>query len=204
MCIRDSSYITSLSAKSCEEYIINFAGCKCFGNTNDKKLYGTTSFNVTCQGIEMILSVYPMDNDSRLALMIREDPMIAFYSTKINDYLNHENEFIVLKDKCPFGSIETQIKNGLKLHLNKSSKIVSKIIEIAKYFEGKDHILTNLNVSQICLDAQKNPIIFDIRGAKRIKGLQRIDSDFQYLPPEYFQSYTVSYTHLTLPTISSV
>ena len=175
---------------TCEEYIELFDGCTCDSSTADPLLYGPKSFLVNCGSVKSVLSVNPIDRSSIIQVLEIDDEMANFYKYKIIRHLTKDNEFMTIKEQCPFGSIQTQTENGL-FKYNKAviGQILYKILFIARHYYDKNYILTNLNPGQICLDRQNNPKIFDIRFLKRKEEMQVVNSYYQYLPPEYFQAY---------------
>ena len=187
------SYIisfTSANPDQCGDYIKSFDGCFCESETDEKLLYGEKSFFVKCDGQDKVLSVNSMDSSSVYELLKIDDQNLPVYMTEIRDHITLNNEFYEIKSRCPFGSIEAQMNRGeLRLSLNEIGHIISKVVDMAKYFYNEERILTNLNPGQLCLDSENNPRIFDVRRAKLLNEKQPIDSYFQYLPPEYFQSY---------------
>jgi hypothetical protein len=188
------SILTSLTNQTfttCEEYVTFFDDCECESGTSDKLLYGSKSFYVKCGGLSSVISVNPIDKSSMAQLLDVNDKDSNIFKYRINRHLTKDNEFITLKERCPYGSIKNQFENQ-KFRPNKETigNIMYKVIFIAKHYLEKQFVLTNINPGQICLDWQGNPKIFDIRNIKTLNGnAEIVNSSYQYLPPEFFQSF---------------
>ena len=176
--------------QTCQDYINFFEGCKCDLTAIDTELYGSKSFNVTCGGLKDVLTINKIDHDSEQELYLNDDKKLKNFIQEAKNHLHKDNEFIQIKARCPFGSIQTQVETGtFTLSKSEITHVISKLIFIARTFYEKEYILTNLDPAQVCLDEENNPKLYDFRGIK-IKGIPEIvNSVPKFMPPEYFNSY---------------